>query len=155
METILSRRKLKRNYEYEVQWKGMPLDKNEWLTRDQLEEMGFTKALNDIDIKEAAKQGLVSRPLTGLPLTTSVQSTPLPCVLSVQCPISVCAWGLRGCKHLCRGQRCQAPRGPGHRGGVWQPCTHARPVRRPEGQGRAGSSHLDVAPHHCAGDLLL
>ena len=81
METILSRRKLKRNYEYEVQWKGMPLDKNEWLTRDQLEEMGFTKALNDIDIKEAAKQGLVSRPLTGPPLTTSVQAPTLPSVL--------------------------------------------------------------------------
>lgn len=65
IEQILGRRKLKRGYEYEVQWKGQPLDKNEWLTRDQLEEMGWAKALNEIDIKEAAKQGLVSRPLTG------------------------------------------------------------------------------------------
>lgn len=62
---ILGRRKLKRGYEYEVNWKGQPMDKNEWLTRDQLEEMGWGKTLNDIDIKEAAKQGLVSRPLTG------------------------------------------------------------------------------------------
>lgn len=67
MEEILGRRKLKRGYEYEVQWKGLPMDKNEWLTRDQLEEMGWGKTLNDIDIKEAAKQGLVSRPLTGKP----------------------------------------------------------------------------------------
>ena len=94
METILSRRKLKRNYEYEVQWKGMPLDKNEWLTRDQLEEMGFTKALNDIDIKEAAKQGLVSRPLTG-PLLTKKRSNPTPPgpLCHCQCPLSVYTWG--------------------------------------------------------------
>ena len=65
VEKIDGRRKLKRGYEYEVYWKGLPIDKNEWLTRDQLEEMGFGKTLNDIDIKEAAKQGLVSRPLTG------------------------------------------------------------------------------------------
>ena len=65
VEEILGRRKLKRGYEYEMQWKNMPIDKNEWLTRDQLEEMGWGKTLNDIDIKEAAKQGLVSRPLTG------------------------------------------------------------------------------------------
>jgi elongation factor 3 len=64
VEKIEGRRKLKRGYEYEVQWKNMPADKNEWLTRDQLEEMGWGKTLNDIDIKEAAKAGLVSRPLT-------------------------------------------------------------------------------------------
>lgn len=64
VEKIDGRRKLKRGYEYEVQWKNLPMDKNEWLTRDQLEEMGFGKTLNDIDIKEAAKAGLVSRPLT-------------------------------------------------------------------------------------------
>lgn len=40
VEKIDGRRKLKRGYEYEVQWKNMPMDKNEWLTRDQLEEMG-------------------------------------------------------------------------------------------------------------------
>lgn len=66
MDVIHGRRKLKRGYEYEVQWKGQPLDKNEWLTRDTLEEMGFQKMLNEIDIKEAAKMGLVQRPLTGL-----------------------------------------------------------------------------------------
>jgi elongation factor 3 len=64
VENILGRRKLKKSYEYEVQWKGLPLDKNEWLPRDQLEQMGWGKTLNEIDIKEAAKQGLVSRPLT-------------------------------------------------------------------------------------------
>ena len=65
VDKIDGRRKLKRGYEYEVYWQNLPIDKNEWLTRDQLEEMGFGKTLNDIDIKEAAKQGLVSRPLTG------------------------------------------------------------------------------------------
>lgn len=74
VELIHGRRKLKRGYEYEVQWKGQPLDKNEWLTRDQLEEMGFQKMLNEIDIKEAAKMGLVQRPLTGLHLSLQFSS---------------------------------------------------------------------------------
>jgi len=64
VEKILCRRKLKKNYEYEVQWVGLPIDQTTWLTRDQLEEMGFTKMVNDVDQKEAAAAGLLSKPLT-------------------------------------------------------------------------------------------
>lgn len=63
---LLARRKLKRSYEYEVQWEGQPSssDYTAWLSRDRLEEMGFTKMVNEIDSKEAARLGLQTRPLT-------------------------------------------------------------------------------------------
>ena len=35
VEKLLSRRKLKRSYEYEVQWVGLHSDKNSWLSRDK------------------------------------------------------------------------------------------------------------------------
>ena len=49
VDKLLARRKLKRGYEYEVQWKGEA--ETSWLTRDRLEEMGFQKLLTDIDMK--------------------------------------------------------------------------------------------------------
>ena len=64
IESILARRKLKKDYEYEIQWVGLPIDQTSWLPRDVLEEMGFSKMVNEIDIKEAAAQGLLARPLT-------------------------------------------------------------------------------------------
>jgi elongation factor 3 len=62
VERLLARRKLKQNYEYEVQWLNQA--ETSWLSRTKLEEMGFTKMLNDIDIKEAAAAGMMGRPLT-------------------------------------------------------------------------------------------
>ena len=62
VEKLLARRKQKRGYEYEVQWKGEA--ETSWLTRDRLEEMGFSKMLTDIDMKEAAAAGLLGKPLT-------------------------------------------------------------------------------------------
>ena len=35
VEKLLSRRKLKRSYEYEVQWVGLHSDKNTWVPRDK------------------------------------------------------------------------------------------------------------------------
>jgi elongation factor 3 len=64
VEKLLGRRKLKKGYEYEVQWVGLPMDQTTWLTRDQLEEMGFTKLVNEMDQKEAAAAGLLAKPLT-------------------------------------------------------------------------------------------
>eukprot|EP00270_Netrium_digitus_P002375 TRINITY_DN126_c0_g1_i4.p1 TRINITY_DN126_c0_g1~~TRINITY_DN126_c0_g1_i4.p1 ORF type:complete len:795 (-),score=302.14 TRINITY_DN126_c0_g1_i4:217-2286(-) len=62
VDCLLGRRKLKKGYEYEVQWKDG--SDNTWLPRDRLEDMGFVKLVNDIDAKEAARQGLFTRPLT-------------------------------------------------------------------------------------------
>ena len=52
VDKLLGRRKLKRGYEYEVQWKGETA--TSWLTRDRLEEMGFQKMLTDLDMKVRA-----------------------------------------------------------------------------------------------------
>eukprot|EP00475_Leptophrys_vorax_P006216 TRINITY_DN13820_c0_g1_i3.p1 TRINITY_DN13820_c0_g1~~TRINITY_DN13820_c0_g1_i3.p1 ORF type:complete len:982 (-),score=143.49 TRINITY_DN13820_c0_g1_i3:995-3877(-) len=62
VDCLLARRKLKKGYEYEVQWKGGV--ETTWLPRSTLEEMGFVKLVNEIDAKEAAAQGLIQRPLT-------------------------------------------------------------------------------------------
>jgi elongation factor 3 len=64
VEKLLRRRKLKKDYEYEVQWEGLPVDQTSWLPRDALEIMGFGKMVNAIDIKEAANSGLLQRALT-------------------------------------------------------------------------------------------
>jgi len=66
VERLLGRRKLKSSYEYEVQWVGLHPDQNVWLPRDQLVQMGFEKMVNELDAKEAAAQGLYSKPLTSV-----------------------------------------------------------------------------------------
>jgi len=66
VEKIIGRRKAKKTYEYEVQWVGQPMDKNAWVPRDQLEQWGLTKMVTEIDMKEAARMGMVMRPLTAL-----------------------------------------------------------------------------------------
>ena len=40
------------------------MDKNTWLPRRQLEEMGFGKMVDAVDAREAAAAGLHSKPLT-------------------------------------------------------------------------------------------
>ena len=64
VEKLLNRRKLKKGYEYEVQWQNAPADATSWLSRMQLEDMGYEKMVNDIDAREAAAAGLMGRPLT-------------------------------------------------------------------------------------------
>ncbi|GFH18635.1 uncharacterized protein HaLaN_15471 [Haematococcus lacustris] len=43
VEKLLGRRKLKSSYEYEVQWLNLGSDKNTYIPRDQLIDMGFEK----------------------------------------------------------------------------------------------------------------
>lgn len=59
VEKLLGRRKQKRGYEYEVQWKGEA--ETSWLTRDRLEEMGFQKMLTDLDMKVRHEGVLLGR----------------------------------------------------------------------------------------------
>jgi len=64
---ILGRRKKKRSYEYEIQWKGLTsICFNRWITREELVERGFEKLINEVDGKQAAQQkvGEQTRPLT-------------------------------------------------------------------------------------------
>ncbi|KAI9002518.1 armadillo-type protein [Hyaloraphidium curvatum] len=62
VDEVLARRKLKSSYEYEVSFVGKMSSDNMWLPRSQLEEMGLLKKLQEVDMKEAASQGL-ARPL--------------------------------------------------------------------------------------------
>jgi elongation factor 3 len=64
VDKLLGRRKLKKDYEYEVQWQGKGPEAATWLTRDDLVEMGLEKMVQDLDMKEAARAGLMLRPLT-------------------------------------------------------------------------------------------
>jgi len=64
VEKLVGRRKLKQSYEYEVQWLGLHPDKNSWLSRRELENMGFIKLVNEMDAQKSAEAGLVNRPLT-------------------------------------------------------------------------------------------
>ena len=61
-EKILSRKKLKKSYEYEVKWIAM--DETTYLERDELIELGFEKYVNECDMREAAALGLMLKPLT-------------------------------------------------------------------------------------------
>jgi elongation factor 3 len=63
IETLVSRRKIKKSYEYEVKWKDMTDDKNTWFPRDDLELMGFSKWVQELDQKEATRLGMVTRAL--------------------------------------------------------------------------------------------
>ncbi len=64
VEMIIGRRKLKKSYEYEIKWVGLPYEENAWISRDQMEQWGFNKLVQAFDDKEAAKQGMYARPLT-------------------------------------------------------------------------------------------
>lgn len=62
IEEIISRKKLKQSYEYEVGFKGLSSTENLWLPRDELIKRGFEKKVIEIDTREAQRLGLL-RPL--------------------------------------------------------------------------------------------
>ena len=66
VEQILARRenKKQKTKEYEVKWKGKSDDANLWVERSVLIKMGAVKLVQKHDEREAAAQGLMSKPLT-------------------------------------------------------------------------------------------
>ncbi|KLO15446.1 hypothetical protein SCHPADRAFT_902343 [Schizopora paradoxa] len=62
IEEILSRKKLKQSYEYEVSFKNLSSSENIWLPRDELVKRGFEKKVIEVDTREAQRLGLL-RPL--------------------------------------------------------------------------------------------
>merc|ERR1719399_1153193 len=63
VEKFNARRKKKSSYEYEVKFQGMGHDLNQWIAREKLEQLGFTKMLTLCDEEENSRMG-ASRPLT-------------------------------------------------------------------------------------------
>ena len=62
IEEIVSRKKLKQSYEYEVSLKGLSSSENIWVPRDDLVKRGFEKKVLEVDTREAQRLGLL-RPL--------------------------------------------------------------------------------------------
>lgn len=62
IDEILTRKKLKQSYEYEVSFKNMSSSENVWIARDELLKRGFEKKVLEVDTREAQRLGLM-RPL--------------------------------------------------------------------------------------------
>ncbi|GMM50328.1 New1 protein [Starmerella bacillaris] len=63
LEAIIGRQKLKKSFQYEVQWKGMLPKHNSWMAREDLVERGFGKLVQEFDDHEASREGLGYREL--------------------------------------------------------------------------------------------
>merc|ERR1712070_32624 len=64
IEKLCGRRKHKNSYEYEIKWVGYEDSENTYMTREELENLGFQKMVARVDEEEAARNGQMSRPLT-------------------------------------------------------------------------------------------
>merc|ERR1719412_3174464 len=64
LEAIASRRKGKKEHEYECKWVGMPIDMLTWVGRALLVEMGYKTMVQREDEKQAAMAGLQNKQLT-------------------------------------------------------------------------------------------
>lgn len=66
LEEIVSRRKFKKSFEYELKWEKLPVDENSWVPREKLEKWGWDKLLQIADDREAARANLQARPVTAI-----------------------------------------------------------------------------------------
>lgn len=64
IEFIVGRRKMKRGFEYEIKWKGLLHKDNSWISRERLNQLGFTKLVGRFDDIENAREGAGSRELS-------------------------------------------------------------------------------------------
>jgi len=62
IDEILTRKKLKQSYEYEVSFKNLSSSENIWMPRDDLLKRGYEKKVIEVDTREAQRLGLL-RPL--------------------------------------------------------------------------------------------
>ncbi|TIA92083.1 hypothetical protein E3P81_01676 [Wallemia ichthyophaga] len=61
LERIMGRQKLKKSYQYDVKWKGLPHKMNVWLPRELLIDSGFSKLVQQFDDFEASREGAGQR----------------------------------------------------------------------------------------------
>lgn len=66
LEEIVSRRKFKKSFEYEIKWDKLPVDENSWVPREKLEKWGWDKLLQIADDREAARANMQARPVTAI-----------------------------------------------------------------------------------------
>tara|TARA_B110000881_G_scaffold158980_1_gene141930 strand:- start:5655 stop:8741 length:3087 start_codon:yes stop_codon:yes gene_type:complete len=110
VEKIISRRKVKKSYEYEIKWKNKRMDDNIWFPRETLYKKGFNKMVTAIDTRLAAMESMNQRALTQTNVTTHLAAIGLEeeyanhsriCDLSggqkVKVVLAACTWA---CPHL-------------------------------------------------------
>lgn len=64
LENIVGRQKLKKSYSYEIKWRGLGMNKNVWMPREKLIDLGFTKLVQEFDDFEASREGAGSREMS-------------------------------------------------------------------------------------------
>ena len=64
IEKLLSRRKKKKVFEYEVKFVNKSMDDNQYMSADTLEIFGWIKRVKELDARIVALEGLRARPLT-------------------------------------------------------------------------------------------
>ena len=64
VERIVTRRKKKSSYEYEIKWENQPDTNNTFMPRDKLEELGFNKLINLCDEQENSRMSIGNKPCT-------------------------------------------------------------------------------------------
>jgi elongation factor 3 len=64
VERLIGRRKQGKIYEYEVKWVGKSQDMNMWYPRQDLEDLGFKKLLDEVDRRKAAQENAFARVLS-------------------------------------------------------------------------------------------
>merc|ERR1712010_424977 len=88
LERIVSRRRSKKSYDYEVKWEGVPDESNTWMSLEKLTELGFKKMLSAVDIRENSEMGLTARPLTTKYVTEQLQELGLDEEYAAHCRIN-------------------------------------------------------------------
>ena len=88
IECLLGRQKLKKSFQYEVKWVGMPHKHNSWLPRDQLLEMGFSKLVQAFDDQEASREGQGYRELVPSVIRKHIEEVGLDGDIADNNPIS-------------------------------------------------------------------
>lgn len=61
IELIMGRQKLKKNFQYEIKWKGLDHKYNTWVSREDLLSKGYTKFVQRFDDLESSRDGAGSR----------------------------------------------------------------------------------------------
>ena len=78
VELIVGRQKLKKSFQYEIKWVGLPHRFNKWMSRDELLELGFQKLVQAFDDQEASREGQSYRELTPSAIRSHLEAVGLP-----------------------------------------------------------------------------
>jgi len=109
LEKLMARRKEKKDYSYEVKWKGKTMDQNTWHGREFLEKRGFIKIIKAMDDRMAAASAF-GKPLTSRNVEEHLGNVGLEAEYATHCRIgdlsggqkvkvvlAACTWA---CPHL-------------------------------------------------------